>query len=52
MLPQDEIELDFRSWLERERWKDITAAFMAGRAYRMITGTDLILKDNTNKALP
>ena len=22
---------------DRERWKDITTAFMAGRAYRMIT---------------
>ena len=36
-LPQDETELDSRRWLETERWKDITAASMAGRTYRMTT---------------
>ena len=36
-LSQDKTELDLRSWLETERWKNITAASMAGRAFRMIT---------------
>ena len=48
-LLQDDTELDSRSRLEterggrtslvgnRERWKDITAASMAGREYTMIT---------------
>ena len=36
-LQQGETELDLRSWLETERWKDITAASMAGRAFRMTT---------------
>ena len=40
-LQQDETELDSRP-VDRERWKDITAASMAGQAYGWLPDLTLI----------